>query len=144
MGTAKTAVPSLFLPADKREKTLVKKGRKGYDVCIYNRGLVSMLLMTERTLRACRLNGREAVVCAFSGGPDSTALLLEMKRLRDQGLIGPLYAAHFEHGIRGEESREKWGQNFTLNRAGWTNRIGLSNLYYLFMMSCIFGKFIIW
>ena len=65
-----------------------------------------MLLMTERTLRACRLNGREAVVCAFSGGPDSTALLLELKRLRDQGLIGPLYAAHFEHGILGEESRE--------------------------------------
>lgn len=65
-----------------------------------------MLLMTERTLSACRLNGREAVVCAFSGGPDSTALLLELKRLRDQGRIGPLYAAHFEHGIRGQESRE--------------------------------------
>ena len=65
-----------------------------------------MLLVTERTLRACRLNGREAVVCAFSGGPDSTALLLELTRLRDEGMIGPLYAAHFEHGIRGEESRE--------------------------------------
>ena len=63
-----------------------------------------MLLMTERTLRACRLNGREAVVCAFSGGPDSTALLLELVRLRDEGRIGPLYAAHFEHGIRGEEA----------------------------------------
>ena len=64
-----------------------------------------MLLLSERTLRACRLNGREAVVCAFSGGPDSTALLLELNRLRDEGAIGPLYAAHFEHGIRGEEAR---------------------------------------
>ena len=65
-----------------------------------------MLLVTEETLRACRLTGREAVVCAFSGGPDSTALLLELMRLRDEGRIGPLYAAHFEHGIRGQESRE--------------------------------------
>ena len=64
-----------------------------------------MLLLTERTLTACRLHGREAVVCAFSGGPDSTALLLELKRLRDEGRIGPLYAAHFEHGIRGAEAR---------------------------------------
>ena len=64
-----------------------------------------MLLVTEETLRACRLTGREAVVCAFSGGPDSTALLLELCRLRDEGRIGDLYAAHFEHGIRGEASR---------------------------------------
>ena len=64
-----------------------------------------MLLLTERTLTACRLHGREAVVCAFSGGPDSTALLLELARLRDEGRIGPLYAAHFEHGIRGAEAR---------------------------------------
>ncbi len=65
-----------------------------------------MLLLSERTLTACRLNGREAVVCAFSGGPDSTALLLELKRLRDEGRIGPLYAAHYEHGIRGREARD--------------------------------------
>ncbi len=65
-----------------------------------------MLLLTEETLRACRLDGREAVVCAFSGGPDSTALLLELKRLRDEKRIGPLYAAHFEHGIRGREAQE--------------------------------------
>ena len=65
-----------------------------------------MLLVTERMLTACLLNGREAVVCALSGGPDSTALLLELKRLRDEKLIGPLYAAHFEHGIRGAESQD--------------------------------------
>lgn len=65
-----------------------------------------MLLVTERTQAACRLTGREAVVCAFSGGPDSTALLLELVRLRNEGRIGPLYAAHFEHGIRGREARE--------------------------------------
>ena len=64
-----------------------------------------MLLLTDRTLTACRLTGREAVVCAFSGGPDSTALLLELCRWRQEGRIGPLYAAHFEHGIRGEEAR---------------------------------------
>ena len=64
-----------------------------------------MLLLTERTLTACRLTGREAVVCAFSGGPDSTALLLELVRSRAEGRIGPLYAAHFEHGIRGAASR---------------------------------------
>ena len=65
-----------------------------------------MLLVTERMQQACRLTRREAVVCAFSGGPDSTALLLELKRLRDEDRIGPLYAAHFEHGIRGREARE--------------------------------------
>ncbi len=65
-----------------------------------------MLLVTERTLDACHLTGREGVVCAFSGGPDSTALLLELSRLRDEGGIGPLYAAHYEHGIRGQESRD--------------------------------------
>ena len=65
-----------------------------------------MLLLTEEMLRACRLDGREAVVCAFSGGPDSTDLLLELKRFRDEKRIGPLYAAHFEHGIRGREARE--------------------------------------
>ena len=63
-----------------------------------------MLLLRERTLTACRLHGREAVVCAFSGGPDSTALLLELVRLRDAGRLGPLYAGHFEHGIRGQEA----------------------------------------
>ncbi len=65
-----------------------------------------MLLLREEMLQACRLDGREAVVCAFSGGPDSTALLLELKRLRDAGGIGPLYAGHFEHGIRGREARD--------------------------------------
>lgn len=65
-----------------------------------------MTLLTEKTLTACRLTEREAVVCAFSGGPDSTALLLELRRLRDEERIGPLYAAHFEHGIRGAEARE--------------------------------------
>ncbi len=63
-----------------------------------------MLLLRERTLTACRLHGREAVVCAFSGGPDSTALLLELKRLQDAGRLGPLFAGHFEHGIRGQEA----------------------------------------
>jgi len=65
-----------------------------------------MHLLTERTLAACRLREQAGVICAFSGGPDSTALLLELRRLRDAGRIGPLFAAHFEHGIRGQEARE--------------------------------------
>ena len=40
------------------------------------------------------------VVCALSGGADSVAML--------HGLMAlgyPVYACHFEHGIRGEQSR---------------------------------------
>jgi len=43
------------------------------------------------------------VLCAVSGGADSVALLHLLSRLRDEGRL-ELYAAHFEHGIRGEES----------------------------------------
>ncbi len=65
-----------------------------------------MLLLSEKSRTACSLREQGGVVCALSGGPDSVALLLELKRLHDEGGIGPLYAAHFEHGIRGEASRE--------------------------------------
>ena len=50
------------------------------------------------------LSGRH-VLAAVSGGADSVAMLLLLARWRDEGRIR-LSAAHFEHGIRGEASRE--------------------------------------
>ena len=43
------------------------------------------------------------VLCAVSGGADSVALLCLLNEKRKEGLIR-LSAAHFEHGIRGEDS----------------------------------------
>lgn len=43
------------------------------------------------------------VLCAVSGGADSMCLLHLCRSLRDEGRI-ELFAAHYEHGIRGEES----------------------------------------
>ena len=43
------------------------------------------------------------VLVALSGGADSVALLDILCRARDRGML-TLAAAHFEHGIRGEES----------------------------------------
>ena len=45
------------------------------------------------------------VLAAVSGGADSVALLALLKDLADKGGIR-LLAAHFEHGIRGDASRE--------------------------------------
>lgn len=52
--------------------------------------------------RLCGIAGKR-VLCAVSGGADSVALLLLLNALREKGEI-ELYAAHFEHGIRGEAS----------------------------------------
>lgn len=46
----------------------------------------------------------ERVTCAVSGGADSVALLYAMYLLRDKLGIS-LEAAHFDHGLRGDESR---------------------------------------
>ena len=46
----------------------------------------------------------KTVLCAVSGGADSVALLRLLAEERNRGGIR-LYAAHFEHGIRGEASR---------------------------------------
>ena len=45
----------------------------------------------------------KTVLCAVSGGADSVALLCLLAEERDKGTLA-LYAAHFEHGIRGEAS----------------------------------------
>ena len=45
----------------------------------------------------------DAVVCAVSGGADSVAMLFALYLLREKLQI-TLSAAHFNHGLRGEES----------------------------------------
>lgn len=63
-----------------------------------------MELITEADLNTCALTKDSRVLCALSGGADSTALLLELCRLREAGRLAAVASAHFEHGIRGEES----------------------------------------
>jgi tRNA(Ile)-lysidine synthase len=41
---------------------------------------------------------------AVSGGPDSLSLLHAFDALKDELQLGGLYAAHLDHGLRGEES----------------------------------------
>lgn len=63
-----------------------------------------MELICPAVLRGCGLHKNSAVLAAFSGGADSTALVLELARLSRQGELGVIYAAHYHHGIRGEEA----------------------------------------
>lgn len=63
-------------------------------------------LMDEGALKACALHKESKVLAAFSGGADSTALLLELVRLKEEGKLKAVAAAHFHHGIRGEEAEE--------------------------------------
>ena len=63
----------------------------------------------EKFLRAVRehhmLRTGETVLAAVSGGADSAALLLLLYEIRTREGFN-LAAAHFEHGIRGQESQE--------------------------------------
>ena len=45
-----------------------------------------------------------SVLCAVSGGADSIYLLHQLKSLESQRKLN-IFAAHFDHGLRGEESR---------------------------------------
>jgi tRNA(Ile)-lysidine synthase len=67
-----------------------------------------MLLAEWRSLRLPQSN--EAVVVAVSGGADSTALLLALKKLEDAGKLSlKIYVAHFEHGLRVSGRKDaKW------------------------------------
>ena len=63
-----------------------------------------MLNKLEGFLRSYSMvNPGETVICAVSGGADSMALLWAMYLLKDKLGIS-LQAAHFNHGLRGEES----------------------------------------
>ncbi|WP_177220911.1 tRNA lysidine(34) synthetase TilS [Selenomonas sp. GACV-9] len=64
--------------------------------------------MLEQIEQFCRdhalLKRGDRIVVACSGGPDSLALLVILWRLRHKYALHIL-AAHFEHGIRGEDSQ---------------------------------------
>jgi len=64
----------------------------------------------EAALKA--LKGRR-VLCGFSGGADSSALLLVLHELSKEGLLS-VEAVHFDHGLRGDESAAdaKWCRAF--------------------------------
>lgn len=66
----------------------------------------SLLRLVERLVRDERLFARgDVVLCACSGGPDSTALLHALARLREQ--VGHTLVAHgVDHGLRPEAPAE--------------------------------------
>ena len=57
----------------------------------------------EAGLRRCGVDFERPLLIAFSGGPDSSALLLACIALRDRRGLG-IAAAHFNHRLRGDES----------------------------------------
>ena len=59
-------------------------------------------LLDESSLAACAMTASDLVLVALSGGADSTALLLSLQTLKMEGKVGGLFAAHLNHGIRGE------------------------------------------
>lgn len=61
-------------------------------------------LIGEKELAACGCGPKDKALVACSGGADSTALLLSMRELLMEGRIGGLFAAHLNHGIRGESA----------------------------------------
>ncbi len=61
-------------------------------------------LFGEKELAACGCGPETRALVAFSGGADSTALLLSMRELFLERRIGGLFAAHLNHGIRGENA----------------------------------------
>ncbi len=71
------------------------------------------LIQTE-ALRACGIRPKDRILVAFSGGADSTALLLSLEELLREGAFSALYAAHLDHGIRGEtaEADRLWCESF--------------------------------
>ena len=64
-------------------------------------------------LQKYALLGRD-VLCGFSGGADSTSLLLALSREQ----LGGLTAVHFHHGIRGAEADAdaEWSRAFCEKR----------------------------
>ena len=63
-------------------------------------------LIGENELAACGCNYEDTALVALSGGADSTALLLSLHQLLLEGKIRGLFAAHLNHGIRGESAQK--------------------------------------
>ena len=73
-------------------------------------------------------NPGETVICAVSGGADSMALLWAMYLLKDKLGIS-LQAAHFNHGLRGEESlRDEQFVRAFCNGYGISLHVGAGNV----------------
>lgn len=65
---------------------------------------MAMCILREEALVRCGIGAADRVLIALSGGADSVALLLELKRMESAGRVGRIGAAHLNHGIRGEEA----------------------------------------
>lgn len=63
------------------------------------------LTALERGLKLCGVSRGERVLVGVSGGADSVALLTGLHRLADSEWRLSLVVAHFDHGLRGDESR---------------------------------------
>lgn len=68
-------------------------------------GEIGIVQRLRRSLRALGLEERPLVLCGYSGGADSLALLAGLAELGRLGLIG-VHAVHVDHGTR-RESREE-------------------------------------
>lgn len=55
-------------------------------------------------LEECGIGPADTVLAAFSGGADSTALLLLLRAAHEEGRIAGVRAAHLNHGLRGAEA----------------------------------------
>ncbi len=63
-----------------------------------------MAVLDAYHLEQCGIYPDSHVLAAVSGGADSTAMLLLLTECLEKGLIGKLSAAHFHHGLRGENA----------------------------------------
>ncbi|MBX3451994.1 MAG: tRNA lysidine(34) synthetase TilS [Planctomycetaceae bacterium] len=63
------------------------------------------LAALERGLALCGVSHEARILVGVSGGADSVALVTGLQRLADSGWGLSLVVAHFDHGLRGEDSR---------------------------------------